>query len=305
MTVVKHFVRGLMFAGVLFGCSAGRWPDPPPVDGSSYQARYQEWLDQRRAVAAEAVRLIGVWPLREGETPFGSDATLPIVLPLRSAPARAGTFRRELDRITVVPARDSSLRAEDGAPIAGPTEVHGVLALGSLRLLVEGVGEGMSGRRFLTAWDEARVAGPGEPAIETYPIEQGWRVAARFEAFEAPKSIDVGDVRGGVQHFVAPGQLMFRVNGQDLRLTALTEPEGREFFLMFKDDTNRSSTYSGYRVLSAGVVGNGAWTVLDFNLAANPPCAYSPYTLCPLPPAENRLAIAVTAGEKRFSGRKD
>ncbi len=115
----------------------------------------------------------------------------------------------------------------------------------------------------------------------------------------------MGDVRGGVQYFVAPGQLVFRARGHDLRLTALTEPEGREFFLMFKDETNRSTTYSGYRVLFAGAVDNGAWTVLDFNFAGNPPCAYSPYTLCPLPPPENRLAIAVTAGEKRFSGRKE
>ena len=305
MTLVKHFVRGAILAGVLFGCRADRWPDPPPVDGSAYQARYQEWLEQRRAVAAEAVRLIGVWPLPEGETPFGSDGGLPIVLPPSAAPARAGTFRRVSDRITVVPALNAPLRGEGGEPITGPTDLEGVLALGSLRLMVEGVGEGLSGRRFVTAWDEAYVPGPGQPAIETYPIEQGWRVAARFEAFDVPKPIDVADVRGGVQHFVAHGQLVFRVSGHDVRLTALTEPEGREFVLMFKDETNRSTTYSGYRVLLAGAVSNGAWTVLDFNFAANPPCAYSPYTLCPLPPAENRLAMSVTAGEKRFSSRKE
>ena len=292
-------------AGLLFGCGGDRWPDPPPLDRSSYQARYQEWLDERRAVAAEANRLIGVWPLPEGETPFGSDTTLPIVLPVSHAPLRAGVFRREADRITVLPATSTALRWEDGPPVTRPTDVEGVLALGSLRLLVEGVGEGLSGRRFVTAWDQDRVVGRGPPAIETYPIDQEWRLAARFVAFDAPKAIEVGDVRGGVQYFVAPGQLVFRVRGHDERLTTLTEPEGREFLLMFKDETNRSTTYSGYRVLIAGAVADGAWTVLDFNLAANPPCAYSPYTLCPLPPAENRLAIAVTAGEKRFSGRNE
>jgi uncharacterized protein (DUF1684 family) len=115
----------------------------------------------------------------------------------------------------------------------------------------------------------------------------------------------VGDVRGGTQFFVSPGQLVFRVSGHELRLTALTEPEGRNFLLMFKDETNLSTTYSGYRILLARSVEDGQWTVLDFNLASNPPCAYSPYTLCPLPPAENRLAIGVTAGEKRFAGRKE
>ena len=156
----------------------------------------------------------------------------------------------------------------------------------------------------MTAWDEGAVS-RNQPAIETYPIEQDWRVAARFVAFDSPKAIEVSDVRGGLQYFVAPGQLVFRVRGHDLRLTAFTELEAQEFFLMFKDETNRSTTYSGYRVLFAGAVDDGAWTVLDFNFAANPPCAYSPYTLCPLPPDENRLAIAVTAGEKRFSGRKE
>lgn len=296
---------GVVLAVVLIGCAGDRWPDPPPLDRASYQARYQQWLERRRAVATEAARLIGVWPLPEGETSFGSDATLPIVLPLPAAPARAGAFRRVAGKITVLPATRTALRWEDGAPVTGPTEVQGILALGSLRLLVEDVGEGLSGRRFVTAWDEDRAISRNQPAIETYPIEQDWRVAARFEPFDVPKAIEVGDVRGGIQYFVAPGELVFRVRGRDLRLTALTEPEGREFFLMFKDETNQSSTYSGYRVLSASAVAAGAWTVLDFNFAANPPCAYSPYTLCPLAPKENRLAVAVTAGEKRFARRKE
>jgi hypothetical protein len=296
---------GVVLAGVLYGCGGDRWPDPPPLERASYEARYQQWLEQRRAVAAEAARLIGVWPLPEGETPFGSDATLPIVLPVPPAPARAGAFRRVADKITVLPATRTALRWDDGAPVTGPTDVQGVLALGSLRLLVEDVGEGLSGRRFVTAWDEDRAISRSQPAIETYPIEQDWRVAARFVAFDVPKAIEVGDVRGGIQYFVAPGELVFRVRGRDLRLTALTEPEGQEFFLMFKDETNQSSTYSGYRVLSASAVAAGAWTVLDFNFAANLPCAYSPYTLCPLAPKENRLAIAVTAGEKRFTGRQE
>jgi uncharacterized protein (DUF1684 family) len=68
---------------------------------------------------------------------------------------------------------------------------------------------------------------------------------------------------------------------------------------MFKDQTNRSTTYVGYRILSPAAVGDGGWTVLDFNLASNPPCAYSPFTVCPTPPPENRLHVAVEAGEKR------
>jgi hypothetical protein len=68
---------------------------------------------------------------------------------------------------------------------------------------------------------------------------------------------------------------------------------------MFKDATNASTTY-GARMLNPPVVAKGEWTVLDFNVARNPPCAYSQFTTCPLPPAENRLAVAIEAGEKRF-----
>ena len=120
---------GVVLAVVLIGCGGDRWPDPPPLDRASYEARYQQWLGQRRAVAADAARLIGVWPLPEGETPFGSDPTLPIVLPVATAPAKAGAFRRIAERITVLPAPPSTLRWEDGGPVTGPTEEHGILAL--------------------------------------------------------------------------------------------------------------------------------------------------------------------------------
>ena len=86
---------------------------------------------------------------------------------------------------------------------------------------------------------------------------------------------------------------------REQHLTVLGEPGKGEFFMMFKDATNATTTY-GSRIVTCHAVRNGEFTVLDFNLARNPPCAYSPYTNCPLPPRENRLAVAIEAGEKRF-----
>jgi uncharacterized protein (DUF1684 family) len=100
--------------------------------------------------------------------------------------------------------------------------------------------------------------------------------------------------------FLALGQLVFRLDGREHRLTALGEPGGGQFFVMFKDRTNETTTYSGYRILTPEVVGDDEWTVVDFNFAFNPPCAYSRFTLCPLPPPENRLPVAVEAGLKRL-----
>jgi hypothetical protein len=135
--------------------------------------------------------------------------------------------------------------------------------------------------------------------IDTFPLDQKWRVAARFDAFERPKTIKIATTRGTVNDETAVGQLVFQLRGQEFRLTALGEPGRDQFFVMFKDDTNGMTTFSGYRMLSPKAVTNGKWTVLDFNLAENPPCAYSKFTMCPLPPKENRLALAVEAGVKR------
>ncbi|HET9567591.1 MAG TPA: DUF1684 domain-containing protein, partial [Vicinamibacterales bacterium] len=91
-----------------------------------------------------------------------------------------------------------------------------------------------------------------------------------------------------------------RLNEKEHRLTAFGEPGGGEFFVMFKDPTNLTTTYSGYRILTPALVNGGEWTVIDFNFAFNPPCAYSRYTLCPLPPSENKLPVAIEAGLKRL-----
>jgi uncharacterized protein (DUF1684 family) len=135
--------------------------------------------------------------------------------------------------------------------------------------------------------------------IDTYPIDPKWRVAARFDAFDTPRVVAIASTRGPAHDQTAPGQLVFRVDGKEFRLTALAEPGNDQFFVMFKDDTNGKTTFSGYRMLSAKVVPNGQWTVLDFNMARNPPCAYSKFTMCPLPPRENRVAMAIEAGVKR------
>jgi len=102
------------------------------------------------------------------------------------------------------------------------------------------------------------------------------------------------------------GQLVFRLNGEEYRLTAI----GKRLAAWFKDPTNASTTYRGYRTVAPqlggaaidpdGLVKDGEWVVLDFNFSYNPPCAYSTFTTCPLPPPENRLPVAIEAGLKRL-----
>lgn len=264
------------------GCSRGTWPDPPPVDETKYQQEYAAFKKEQLDTAAFALPLVGTWSLEEGDTPFGSDPALPIALPASAAVARAGVFHRKGSDVTVTSAA--------GAPLQGPP-----YAIGSVQFDV-----------FPVPPDAIMVMGRDDAdpllknlEIDTYPVDPKWRVAARFDAFEKPKTIPIASTRGPVHDQMAPGQLVFHVDGREFRLTALGEPGSDQLFVMFKDDTNGRTTFSGYRMLSAKAVANGQWTVLDFNLARNPPCAYSKFTICPLPPRENRVALAVEAGVKR------
>ena len=290
------YVIGVTLLCLGVACTGQRWPEPPAIEQTQYQKQYQAWLDEQQNTARESSSIVGIWPLGDGETPFGSDRSLPIVLPVAAAPSRAGVFHRVGEKLTVTPAAGVALLTAEGKVLAASSEVPYEMKLGSLRLSVSPMSDG---RQFLSASDDAHPVLKDFPGVQTYPVDQRWRVAARFDAFAQPKMMKIADVRGGTTDYPAVGQLTFSVGDQEQRLTAFGFPDSDQFFVMFKDATNATTTY-GYRILSPNVAANGDWTVLDFNIARNPPCAYSPYTTCPLPPPENRLAVAIEAGEKRF-----
>jgi uncharacterized protein len=290
------YVIGAMLACLCVSCSNEQWPAPPAVDQAQYQKQYQTWLDEQQNTARESSKIVGIWSIADGETPFGSDTSLPIVLPASASPSRAGVFRRTGEKVTVTPASGVAILGEDGKPLAAGSDVPWGMKLGSISLSVIPMPDG---RHFMSASDDAHPVLKDFPNVQTYPVDQRWRVAARFDAFESPKMVKIADVRGGTMEYPAVGQLTFWIGEQEQRLTAFGFPDNDEFFVIFKDATNGATTY-GYRMLGAKVVARGEWTVLDFNVARNPPCAYSPYTTCPLPPPENRLAMAIEAGEKQF-----
>jgi uncharacterized protein len=280
---------------VAAGCGGG-WPTPPAVDEAAYQHEYAEFTKRQQETAAYALSLVGVWRLEDGDTPFGSDPGQPIAVPAAGVAPRAGVLRRSGGAVTVIPTPGTRLTREDGSVVTSgaPMDQGPPLVLGPVHLESYSVPPAVfvDGRN------------PDAPAakdfhVDAFPIDRKWRVAARFDAFEHPKPLKIATTRGTVHDATAVGQLAFRLNGAEYQLTALAEPGSDEFFVMFKDNTNGTTTFSGYRMLSPKTVGNGKWTVLDFNFAENPPCAYSKFTMCPLPPPENRLALAVEAGVKR------
>jgi uncharacterized protein (DUF1684 family) len=130
-----------------------------------------------------------------------------------------------------------------------------------------------------------------------YPLDLSYRVTATWVPSEGQKTVEIPNVLGDVTSEPSPGQVVFKLNGAELRLTALGGDAKNGLFFVFNDLTAKNETYPGGRFLETDPVVDGK-VVLDFNRAHNPPCAVTPYATCPLAPKENRLAVAIPAGEK-------
>ena len=113
--------------------------------------------------------------------------------------------------------------------------------------------------------------------------------------------VQIPTIYNTVRDEPAAGALVFELNGEELRLDALPEPSTNELFVIFGDPTNRTDTYQAGRYIYVDMPGDGRTTVIDFNKAYNPPCVFTEYATCTLPPPQNQLALAVTAGEKRYA----
>ena len=136
--------------------------------------------------------------------------------------------------------------------------------------------------------------------IENFDIQSDWRIDGRFMRAEEGRTIEIGNVLGQVYPSAVLGDVEFERNGKTFRLVALGEEDSESLWIIFADRTSGHGTYGAGRFLySDGMPENGR-LVLDFNKAYNPPCAFNDYSTCPLPPQQNRLNLAVTAGEKDY-----
>jgi uncharacterized protein (DUF1684 family) len=144
--------------------------------------------------------------------------------------------------------------------------------------------------------NQLRTAFRGTP---TYPPDPRWAVTGRYVPFAEPRPTAVGSVVDGLEHvYDAPGQVEFTLSGCELSLTAFPGHQPGSLFILFADATSGVTTYAANRSLQLAPPAADGTVVLDFNRAANLPCAYTDLATCPLPPAGNRLPIAVEAGEK-------
>ena len=134
--------------------------------------------------------------------------------------------------------------------------------------------------------------------LHWFPIDESYKVTARFEAFPEPKEVRVPNVLGGEFKMKSPGMLKFTLKGKECSLQPVQEGD-ETLFIIFQDASSQGETYKSGRFLYADKPVNGE-AVLDFNKAENPPCAFTPFATCPLPPPQNILDVEIKAGEKRY-----
>ena len=139
----------------------------------------------------------------------------------------------------------------------------------------------------------------GFTRLSWYPVDPSWRIKAKYVPYAQPRKLFFDSQTGDKQEMIVPGVVEFTRAGKAIRLIPVLEED--QLFFVFRDATAGKATYPAARFLYADLPKSGL-IELDFNKAYNPPCAFTPYATCPLPPKENRLNIAVEAGEKKYTG---
>ena len=141
--------------------------------------------------------------------------------------------------------------------------------------------------------------------LDYFPVDPGWRVEAKWVPFDPPQSLGIPNVLGVIEQMPVPGKAVFEHDGKTLELMPVLEAEGAtELFYIIADRTSGKQTYGAARFIYSEMPRDGK-VVIDFNKAYNPPCAFTPFATCPIAPPENRLSVAIEAGEKKYRGGHD
>ena len=270
-------------------------PDP------AYVSDYDKWKTERLDdLKQNWIPLVGLYWLKPGANSFGSDSANDITLPAGSAPAKAGAFDFQNGVVTVK--LEPGVIGKVGSAAVTTAKLTAdndkgqkpsVLEMGSLRLHVIKRGQ----RTGIRVKDVNSAALRSIKPMDFYPVDLNYRVIATWVPADGKKTVDVPTEIGDVSHTVIPGELRFKLNGKEMTLTALSGSPEKSLFIVFNDATKQTDTYPAGRFIDTPPVKDGK-VVLDFNRAYNPPCAFTPYATCPLAPKENRLSVAIPAGEK-------
>lgn len=272
----------------------------------SYDKTIEKWRAEREAklIADDGwLTVTGLFWLREGQNEFGSAPTNDIVLPPGSAPDKIGSVEWLNGNITLRVAEGVTVTA-NGKPVrelvlhSDTVKRPEVIEAGDLSFLLLKRGN----RWGIRLKDKHSSARQNFTGLRWYPAKESFRIAAEFIAYDQPKEISIVNVLGDIENYKSPGLLKFKLSGQEYTLEPVNSGED-QLFIIFRDLTSNKTTYAASRFLYADRPKNGK-VILDFNQAINPPCAFTAYATCPLPPKQNRLNAAIEAGELTYHSEK-
>ena len=273
------------------------------AETEEYQNEIENWhRDRQEQLTAESgwLSLIGLFWLEEGINLIGSDPDSDVLLPSAKAPSEVGRLILQAGQVhlTVAPGAPLTYEGDPVSDLDLAVDTSGdptVLDLGDLQFYVIE----RSGRFGVRARDRYHPARFDFPGIEKFPTRPEWRIVGRLETHDPPRTIPIPNVLGQINDLKSPGTAVFDVDGQSYRLEALQASRGR-LYLIFADQTSGRETYGGGRFLYSEPVAEDGSVVLDFNKSYNPPCAFTDFATCPLPPRQNKLATRIEAGERKY-----
>ncbi len=275
-------------------------------DKPSYTKEIERWRSERLEEINGTdgwTALAGLFWLNEGQNKFGSDPSNDIVLPRNRASKFAGSLwlAKGAVRLEAKQKAGISNDAKAASSLVLQSDADGkptVLKLRSLTLFVIKRGDKLG----LRVKDKQNPARSHFAGLDYFPIDLKWRLEAKFEAYNPPKIVPIVNVLGMVDNMTSPGALVFDVDGKTYRLDPVLEKGSTQLFIIFADSTAGKETYGAGRYLYVNPPGADGKVVVDFNKAHNPPCAFTKFATCPLPPVQNRLAVRIEAGERKYAG---
>ncbi len=268
-------------------------------ENTPYEDEIKTWHNQRiENLKKESgwLNLAGLFWLEEGKNTFGTSSSNKIVFPKGECEEFLGALILDKGEVFIETTPDKFIFNDELSVTKlkiFPVEKPVILKHKSLRWFVIKRGDKYGIRlRDLESPFLKEFTG-----IKTFPVNEKWKVKAKLIK-EENKKIPILDVLGQTNLQDSPGKLVFTINGKEYSLDALDE--GDNLFIIFADKTNKKETYGAGRFVYTAKPDENGEVYLDFNKSINPPCAFTPYATCPLPPKQNTLPISINAGEKNY-----
>ena len=274
----------------------------------NYPRRIAQWRAQEEAALKADdgwLTVVGLVWLKEGENRVGSNPGFEVRLP-KAAPDKVGILTLKSGKVRFRPEKGAAVTF-NGAPAYETalkpdiTPQYDKLAIGRIKFFII-----QREQRFgVRIKDNDSASRRDFTGLKWYPVDESWRFQAKFVPYDKPHKVTFDTLAGVKEEDSAPGYVTFQRAGKEYRMEPVAD--GNDLWFVMRDQTSGKTTYGASRFLYTPVPTTGlkqAGTLeLDFNKAENPPCVFTDYATCPLPPPQNRLPIAVTAGELMYGPR--